>query len=405
MRHLTLSRIVAAAVTAGSLAACSSAVSTAGSTATPVTSAEATTLLTRLGADTVAIEQFTRTATRMEGVLVNRMPFTLVSRYSVELAPGAVPTAAEYSLRKPDGGLPGAGAMQALSVRFNGDSVTLVGHRSNGDTTRTNLARGNVLPYVNNAYGLWELGTARLLASGRDSLDLALVPLAFAVRNTSPLPMKRLGGDSVRVWYFGSPFYVQLDRSGNVQWMDGRATTVKVRVDRVANTDVQAIATAWAAREQATGAAGPVSTRDTVRASVGGANLWVDYGRPALRGRDVWVNGVLGDTLWRTGANAATQLHTDADLLIGGQTVPAGTYSLWTWATRNGYHLVVNKQFGQWGTEYHPDRDLIRVPLREGTTANPAERFTIAVQPGTGREGTLVMTWGTKTLSVPIAAK
>jgi len=53
------------------------------------------------------------------------------------------------------------------------------------------------------------------------------------------------------------------------------------------------------------------------------------------------VNGVLGDTIWRTGANAATQLRTDADITIGGAPVPAGTYSLWTHASpRGGYELM-----------------------------------------------------------------
>jgi hypothetical protein len=130
--------------------------------------------------------------------------------------------------------------------------------------------------------------------------------------------------------------------------------------------------------------------------------VWVDYGRPALRGRDVWANGVLGDTIWRTGANAATQLRTDADLSIGGTTVPAGTYSLWTRTTPDGgYQLVVNRQAGQWGTEYHPDRDLARVPLRVSTVATPVERFTIVLDP----QGALNMTWGTKQLSVPVSAR
>jgi len=62
---------------------------------------------------------------------------------------------------------------------------------------------------------------------------------------------------------------------------------------------------------------------------------------------------------------------------------------------------VFNKQAGQWGTEYHPDRDLARVPLRETTVAAPVERFTIALEP----QGALVMTWGTKQLSVPITAR
>ena len=152
----------------------------------------------------------------------------------------------------------------------------------------------------------------------------------------------------------------------------------------------------------ASGAMGRVSTRDTVHATIGKAHVWVDYGRPALRGRNVWVNGVLGDTIWRTGANAATQLRTDADLSIGGATVPAGIYSLWTRTTpSNGYELIVNRQAGQWGTEYHPERDLARIPLRETTLSAPVERFTMAFDP----EGALVLTWGTKQLSVPVSAR
>jgi hypothetical protein len=135
--------------------------------------------------------------------------------------------------------------------------------------------------------------------------------------------------------------------------------------------------------------------------TIGNANVWVDYGRPALRGRNVWVNGVLGDTIWRTGANAATQLRTDADITIGGTRVPAGIYSLWTHVTPSGYELIVNKQAGQWGTEYHADRDLVRVPLRASDVTVPVERFTIVLEP----RGMLTMGWGTKQLSVPISAR
>jgi hypothetical protein len=165
--------------------------------------------------------------------------------------------------------------------------------------------------------------------------------------------------------------------------------------------DLDTLAHEWSARDQSTGIAGPASTRDTARATIGNAHVWVDYGRPALRGRDVWVNGVLGDTIWRTGANAATQLRTDADITIGGTPVPAGIYSLWTRTTPRGYELIVNKQAGQWGTDYHADRDLARIPLRESTVATPVERFTIGLDPQAG----LVMTWGTKQLSVPIGAR
>lgn len=360
----------------------------------------ATTLLVRLGADTIAMEQYTRTPSRMEGVLVQRSPFTTIARYSVDVAAGGAPARAEYSLRRGDGSTI-TGQMQSLSVRYVGDSVTFIGHRSSGDTTRTAATTGQVLPYLNGSYALFELVLARLLATGRDTGNFSIVPLSWAAAGSWDLPVKLLAGDSARIGWFGYPMYARHDGRGNLLWVDGNQTTVKVRVDRVAGLPLDSVAREWSARDMATGAMGRVSTRDTVHATIGSAHVWVDYGRPALRGRNVWVNGVLGDTIWRTGANAATQLRTDADITIGGVTVPAGIYSLWTRTTPgNSYELIVNKQAGQWGTEYHPERDLARIPLRAATLPTPVERFTMAFE-----QGALVMTWGTKQLSVPVSAR
>jgi hypothetical protein len=361
-------------------------------------------LLVRLGVDTLAVEQYTRTSSRMEGVLVQRTPFATVARYGVDIGANGAPVRAEFSLRRADGGQ-SAGGLQSLSVIYGPDSVTFVGHRSSGDTMRTTTLRGELLPYVNGSYGLFELALDKLRTSGRDSTVFQLVPLNFNVRNTSALGMRLLGADSARIHWFGNPLLVRHDGRAGITGMDGSRTTVKVRVDRVAATNLDTLAGRWAARDQASGAAGIASSRDTARATIGGANLLVDYGRPSLRGRNVWVNGVLGDTIWRTGANAATQLQTDADIMIGGTPVPAGRYTLWTWSGPSGYHLIVNRQSGQWGTEYHPDRDLARIPLREGTVSGPAERFTIAVDPQGAGAGVLTLTWGTKQLSVPIAAR
>ena len=368
--------------------------------AAPAGSDAATTLLVRLGADTIAMEQYTRTPTRMEGVLVQRSPFTTIARYSVDVGANSTPIRAEYSLRRGDGTTI-TGQMQSLSVRYAGDSITFIGHRSSGDTTRVAVTSGEVLPYLNGSYGLFELALARLLVAGRDTGNFSIVPLSWAAAGSSQLPVKLIGRDSARIGWFGYPMYARHDGRGNLLWVDGNQTTIKVRVDRVANTPLDTLAREWSARDMASGAMGRISTRDTVHATIGNAHVWVDYGRPALRGRNVWVNGVLGDTIWRTGANAATQLRTDADIAIGGVTVPAGIYSLWTRTTpSNGYELVVNKQAGQWGTEYHPERDLARIPLRESTLSTPVERFTMAFE-----QGALVMAWGTKQLTVPVSAR
>jgi hypothetical protein len=368
----------------------------------PATPAGAITLLVRLGDDTLGIEQYTRTATRMQGMLVQRVPFTTVAHYDVGLAAGDVPEHAEYTLRRGDGA-PIRGSTQSLSVAFATDSVTFTAHRANGDTVRAAAMHGAFLPYLNGSYALFELALARLRATARDSMEFAIVPLNFNVRGTTALPVKITGTDAARIEWFGAPLFVRFDGRGHIIGMDGSQTTDKVRVDRVSAVNMDSVGHAWAVRDSLAGPVGQVSTRDTARATIGNAHVWVDYGRPALRGRNVWMNGVLGDTLWRTGANAATQLGTDAAIVIGGVSIPAGTYSLWT-ATTGGYRLVVNRQHGQWGTEHDPKLDLARIPLRETALPSPVERFTIGFAPEAGST-VLTFAWGNKRLSVPVSAK
>lgn len=394
----------AALVLSVSVAALSSSGCSRPSSSVAIPEPVTTTLLTRLGADTVAIEQYSRSATHMEGTVLTRMPSTRLASYSVELGAGGAPTSATRTVRSADGA-PISGGLQSLSARFERDTVRIVGHRSSGDTAVAVPVRGAAIPAIDGSYALYELAFARLGAAGRDSMSFAVVPLTLATAQPIPVSMRVLGPDSVRIRLFGMPFYAKHDARGALVGLDGSRTTLKVRVDRVPSIDLRPIAQEWASRDRASGAPGIPSPRDTVRAEVGAAHLWIDYGRPSLRGRDVWQRGVLGDTLWRTGANEATQLHTDADLLVGGATVQAGTYSLWTAASGGSYRLVVNRQFGQWGTVYDAARDLVRIPLRESTPSSPAERFTIDVAPQGAGSAMLELTWGTKRLSVPISAR
>ena len=98
MSRLRSNRAVATALLAlAPLAGCSTS-----STSYPLPSSPAgsTTLLVRLGEDTLGVEQYARTGERMEGVLVQRVPFTNVAHYTVELGAGNVPRRAEYTLRR-----------------------------------------------------------------------------------------------------------------------------------------------------------------------------------------------------------------------------------------------------------------------------------------------------------------
>jgi hypothetical protein len=87
------------------------------------------------------------------------------------------------------------------------------------------------------------------------------------------------------------------------------------------------------------------------------------------------------DTIWRTGANAATVLTLNDALSIGGQHTPAGSYSLWTMPKADGVQLILNGQHGQWGTEHDASKDLYRIPLKVSQTNSAQETFVIDITP------------------------
>ena len=144
----------------------------------------------------------------------------------------------------------------------------------------------------------------------------------------------------------------------------------------------------------------PASPRDTAEMTYAGARIYVDYGRPSVRGRTIMGGLVPYGQVWRTGANAATTLVTPRDIRIGDTPVPAGTYTLYTLPAESGWQLIVNKQTGQWGTEYDQAQDLARIPMRVERTSAPVEQFTINLTAGS--PASLVMEWENTRVSVPV---
>lgn len=146
----------------------------------------------------------------------------------------------------------------------------------------------------------------------------------------------------------------------------------------------------------------PLSPRDTAEATIAGAQVVVDYSRPSKRGRQVVGGLVPLNAVWRTGADAATTLITSQPLRMGNTTVPAGTYTLYSLrGPSDQWTLIVNRQTGQWGTEYNQAQDLARIPMRVKPVASPVEQFTIAVEPGRQNGGVLALTWDTTRGEVP----
>jgi hypothetical protein len=157
------------------------------------------------------------------------------------------------------------------------------------------------------------------------------------------------------------------------------------------------LAIALAATVGSISAQPPGSPHDTVSATVDGAKVSITYGRPYMRGRKIVGGLVPFGRVWRTGADESTTLISDAPLVIGGAAVPAGKVSLYTLPSAQGWKLIINKQTGQWGTEYNEAQDLARVDMVTKTLAAPVDQFTIKIEGGQIR-----MAWEQTELSVPI---
>lgn len=133
-----------------------------------------------------------------------------------------------------------------------------------------------------------------------------------------------------------------------------------------------------------------------------GRRVSVDYGRPRRHGRPIFGALVPYGEVWRTGADEATRLETEADLLFaGGLFVPKGSYALFTLPGVEAWLLILNRAAEQWGAfNYDPAQDLGRVSLRREPTARPIESFSVALQTTGERSGVLWLGWDRTVLSI-----
>lgn len=355
----------------------------------------------RLGVDTLSVERFTRSAARLEGEIVGRSPRTSLRRYVADFSPAGALTRFEVTTLRV--GAPADAPPLARSVAVVGaDSIRVEVRRGDSVTTSAIVATAGLLPTMGSVFGPYDLIAVRARAANGDSV--ALAAYGMGGRATSTVTVTRLGRDSVRIAAGMSVYRARTDRQGRILGLAAPGTTAQITVERVSSIDLAAVLSVWAARDSQGQAMGALSPRDTVRATAGGASLLVDYGRPSKRGREIFGNVVPWGTVWRTGANAATQFRSDRDLVIGGVVVPAATYTLFVLPAPNGWQLIVNRQAGQWGTAYDSAQDLIRVPLTVTVLAAPVEVFTIAVEPQ-GAGGLLSFAWDRTRAQVPFTVR
>jgi hypothetical protein len=360
--------------------------------------------LVRLGVDTFAVERLTRRGNRVDGEVVRHTPSTTVLRYALRFNPDGTVASYEEGIFLADGSpappAPDGTSQARMTMTFTGDSVIREWTRGGQPVVVHNAAPKWTLPAVGGTSPYWqELAVDAVKRSGQS--DLRFYTVSPQQQAPNVIPARIIGADSAELIPGGFRRGYRLDRDGHLLRGDASLTTVKLLMTPIRDANIAGIARAWAAKDAAGAGMGVASTRDTVRASIGLANVSIDYGRPARRGRQIWGKLVPFDTVWRFGANAAAQLTTDHDLEIGGAAVPAGSYSLWLLPSAGQSYLIVNAQTGQWGTMYDSSKDVVRIPVsRHIVAGSREERFRVSID-----AGKLLMVWDDGGYEVPLTGR
>jgi hypothetical protein len=109
-----------------------------------------------------------------------------------------------------------------------------------------------------------------------------------------------------------------------------------------------------------------------------GKSIHVAYSSPRAKGRKIFGGLVPYGEPWRTGANEATTFVNDVDVTVGGKTIPAGSYTLFTVPAQDKWTLIISKKTGEWGIPYPEGNDLLRADMTVSKTSSPVENFTIS---------------------------
>lgn len=150
----------------------------------------------------------------------------------------------------------------------------------------------------------------------------------------------------------------------------------------------------------------PLSPHTETMAMVGDANIHIDYSSPGVRGRIIFGGLVGYDNVWQAGAHRATWIETNKDLVINGETLPAGKYGFFTIPSKGDWTIMINKNWDQHGKdEYDEIDDVIRFNITPTISENITEHLEYKVNKKNETTGSISISWEKVTLSFPFEVK
>lgn len=142
------------------------------------------------------------------------------------------------------------------------------------------------------------------------------------------------------------------------------------------------------------------SPNASVSQTVGLTQVSVTYGRPSVREREIFGGLVPFEEVWRTGANESTAITFSDDVLVEGELVEEGTYSLYTIPGEDNWMIIINDKLS-WGTEYDQDEDVLRVEV-DAEESHYLEQMMIYFENISEDSGDLVIHWANTKAAVQI---
>jgi hypothetical protein len=133
------------------------------------------------------------------------------------------------------------------------------------------------------------------------------------------------------------------------------------------------------------------SPNAAVSQTIGLTIVEVTYGRPSVRGRVIFGDLVPFGEVWRTGANESTAITFSDDVMVNGEELEAGTYSLYTIPGSNEWTIIFNDKLS-WGTQYDEREDVVRISAVPEET-HPMEQMLIYFENITAESGDMYIHW------------
>lgn len=133
-----------------------------------------------------------------------------------------------------------------------------------------------------------------------------------------------------------------------------------------------------------------------VEQKVGLTNVTLEFSRPGVKGRELFVDVESFGSIWRTGANASSKISFSDDVKIEGKDVPAGTYALYSIPGKKEWTIMLYKDLALGGNvaNYDQSQELIRFTTEAQMMEESMESFFIMIDGITANSAEIALVWG-----------